>query len=287
MRNYSFDTVIIGTSHSENFFTSTLDEYMKSKSINLAISGSSAWEQAQVIKLALTKNEVKRVVWEMNYKSFSGENPNLVKSGSFPNYLYEPDLTTPFYYLYSLDTLWLSVKHLFRRGGSDLDGLNSWFDNQKDKFDGLHVVDHYCHLQSSPVEERSIRYEVSIKEYLEPLLGINKNINYVLFIPPLSVANFSLNNQLENFVAFREVLYRIVLDYKNVRIIDFVADLDVIGDLHLYKDIEHYSLGVSNDMLETMSKNNLVSVEHNEVKERNNQLKNFVSMWKEKNHLCD
>lgn len=287
VRNYPFDTIIVGTSHSENFLTSKLDEYMGSRSINLSISGSSAWEQSQVVKLALSKPGVKRVVWEMNYKSFAGNNPNLVKSGAFPNYFYQSDFTTPFYYLYSLDTLWLSVKHILRRGSDELDGLNSWFDGHKDKFDGKHVAAHYCQLGLSPPQTEIADYQNSVKQYLEPVLIQDKDVEYVLFVPPLSVANFALNNQAEKFMAFREALYPVAENHLNAKIVDFVTELELIGNLQLYKDVEHYSLGVSNDMLEMMSSDLIKHTERLSAKTLNYQFQQFVKSWKSGSDLCD
>lgn len=287
VRNYPFDTIIVGTSHSQNFLTSKLDEYMGSKSINLAISGSSAWEQSQVVQLALKKDNTRRVIWEMNYKSFAGHNPNLLKNGAFPNYLYQPDFTTPFYYLYSLDTLWLSVKHILGRGIRELDGLSSWFDRHKNKFDGENVVHHYCQLNISTQESDIAEYEKHLKKHLESSVKQDPEVEYVLFIPPLSVANFALNNQVEKFISFREALYRVVASYSNVKVFDFVEDLELISNLSLYKDIEHYSLGVSNNMLEVMSSNRGKHKEPRDVKTLNHQFQGFVKSWKNGSNLCD
>ena len=287
VRNYPFDTIMVGTSHSQNFLTSKLDEYMGSKSINLAISGSSAWEQSQVVQLALKKDNTKRVVWEMNYKWFSGHNPNLIKNGAFPNYLYQPDFTMPFYYLYSLDTLWLSVKHILGRGSRELDGMSSWFNRHKDKFDGEHIVNHYCQLNSSNLESDPVDYEGNLKKYLEPLLKQDLEVDYVLFIPPLSVANFALNNQVEKIMSFREALYHVVAGYSNAKIVDFLKDFELIGNLHLYKDVEHYSLDVSNKMLKTMSDNRLESPNGYNLKETNERFQQFVTLWKNENNFCE
>ena len=287
VRNYPFDTIIVGTSHSQNFLTSTLDEYMDSKSINLSISGSSAWEQSQVVQQALSKEKTRRVVWEMNYKSFAGHNPNLLKNGAFPNYLYKPDFTTPFYYLYSLDTLWLSVKYIMGRGSRELDGMSSWFNSHKDKFDGKHIVDHYCQLNVLNQDSDIPKYEKSLKKHLEPLLKQDPKVDYVLFIPPLSVANFALNNQVERFMSFREALYRVAADNSNARIVDFVADLELIGDLKLYKDVEHYSLGVSNEMLKVMGSADGKHKEPRGVKTLNHQFQVFVTSWKNRSRICD
>ena len=98
IRNYNFDTIFVGTSHSENFLASQLDKFGQTQSINLSISGSSAWEQMQVVNLASQQGELANVVWEMNYKSFAGANPNQISAGKFPQYLFQQDYTTPFYY---------------------------------------------------------------------------------------------------------------------------------------------------------------------------------------------
>lgn len=286
VRNYSFDTIFVGTSHSENFLTSQLDTVMGTQSLNLASSGSSAWEQAQIIGLASRQGSLANVIWEMNYKSFAGFNPNLVTSGRFPLYLYQAKLSTLFYYLYSIDTLWLSIKAILGKGPSRLDGLNSWASTEAHKFDGEHVVDHYCERLKQTHFRPLANYEQQLENYLEPMLSLDRQTHFWLFVPPLSIANFALNNQVTKFTTFREVLYRIVDKSPNASIIDFTRDLALISNLNLYKDIEHFNNATSAKILDDISQYNQQNRIKVDVAQVNREFTNYVNKWRKENTLC-
>ncbi len=288
IRNYSFDAIIVGTSHSENFLASELDKLMPTKSLNLSISGSSAIEQAQVIEFAASQKTLKTVLWEMNYKSFAGNNPNLLKGGKFPLYLYKPDYTTPFYYLYSLDTLLFSLKNVLGKGASKIDGLNSWAKKESGKFDGEHVVEHYCQrLRSSKVASPVADYRKNLSKKLAPVIRANTDADFYLFVPPLSIANYALNNQIVKFTAFREVLYGVADRFSNAHIIDFSTDISMLSNLNNYKDVEHYSIEISSKMLETMASRSFQIDSGPSAIEHNTVLKDNVTAWIKNNPICN
>ena len=283
IRNYNFDTIFVGTSHSENFLASQLDKFGQTQSINLSISGSSAWEQMQVVNLASQQGELANVVWEMNYKSFAGANPNQISAGKFPQYLFQQDYTTPFYYLYSIDTLVLTAKKLIGKGIPKLDGLNAWYPKEKHKFDGVHVLKHYCSRVSQISDKKTVNYSEKLNQYLLPVLQNNPNVNFYLFLPPLSVANFALNNQVQRYIAFRKALYQSVKSFSNIAIIDYTTDYGRLSQLTNYKDVEHYNLDISNQILSTVATTQ-VNVENNtDINKFNQEILEFVEHWKSEN----
>ena len=254
IKNYDFDTVFIGTSHTENYRASYFDKLTNAKSINLAISGSSAWEQSQVVKRSLEEKSLKRIIWEANYKSFSGENQNLISGGKFPDFLYRSGFKTHFFYLFSIDTLWISAKNLMGKGYRDLDTLNSWAALQANKFDGTHLVNHYCSSIKTSNEIKPIPdFNTAIDTYLLPALAANPGVQFDLVIPPMSYLNYVQGNASMRFNAFRKALYEKTQSYSNVSIYDFVTDLHLISEHKNYKDIEHFSEDISNMMLKTIA----------------------------------
>jgi hypothetical protein len=294
VRNYPFDTIMVGTSHSENFLASQLDNAMGTHSLNLASSGSSAWEQSQVIDLAVRQGPLTNVIWEMNYNSFAGSNPNLVKNGHFPMYLYHAKISTLFYYLYSIDTLRLSIKAMLGKGPRRLDGLNSWAQREAHRFDGKHVIEHYCRQLKRSIARPIANYQQQLEQHLAPVLQQGHQTRFFLFIPPLSIANFALNNQLAKFTAFRTMLYQVANKFSNATVIDFTRDLALISNLNLYKDTEHFSQSISATMLIDISQyNNQENNQENnqyqipvDVEQVNREFVQYVNRWRKENTLC-
>lgn len=287
VRNYSFDTIYIGTSHSENFRTEILDSIYNSKGINLAISGSSSNEQYEVVKLALSTGKVRHVLWEMNYKSFSGIQSNLKSKGDFPYYLYNTNTKTPFLYLFSIDTLLLSFKNIIGSGSTTLKGLNSWGEREINKFDGKNVIKHFCHRKNNSMH-RDMNYELShnIQSNLINLVEKYSDIDFILLIPPLSVYNFALPNQAQHFNDFRKIIYKQKEIYKNIKIYDFMLDYDLISKPKNYKDIEHFSPKISDDILKKISSfsNGIFS---RDIYVENKKFTQYITNWSKENNHCD
>ena len=257
IKHYPFDTIFVGTSLSENFLSSHLDINMGTKSINFSISGSSAKEQNQVVKAALSSGKVKNVIWELNYKSFLGEQPNLVKGGAFPTHLYSNDIVANFYYLFSIDTAWMSIKNIIQRGGKkDLETLSYWGEERKLQFDGIHVIKHYCSIKNEKIKHIELStYTENIKNNLERLIKENSNVNFHLFIPPLSALNFHIGNNKNIFNSFRQEIYKLY-NFSNITLYDFMAYPDIVTDDHNYKDVMHFSPKISDQILKVIADNN-------------------------------
>lgn len=287
IRNYEFDTAFIGTSHSENFIPSSLDRELGTKSLNLAISGSSAAEQKNVVELAVKSGKLKQVIWEMNYRSFSGINPNLVEGGEFPTYLYQVNPLSHIQYLFSIGSLWMSVKNLLGKGPVELDKLNYWGDKEKNKFDGKHVLEHFCRIKSNG--DRAplpLNFDVSIEENLGKIINANPQVAFHLFFPPFSFYNFFLGNEKEAVNLFRIKIYQLARLHQNVFLHDFMARYDVIGNKKYYKDIEHFAPAISEVIVRDIAKGFYVRTEVSDGLELAEEFNRFIEHQAEKLPDC-
>ena len=288
VNNYAFDTIFVGTSHSENFIAGYFDKLTGNQSINLAISGSSSWEQKEVVRMAAEVPSLKTVVWELNYKSFAGFNPNLLSTGKFPSYLFEPNITTPFYYLYSIDTLWLSAKNILGQGSKVLNGLHAWGAKEASKFDGKHVVKHYCQRQheGAGIKRLLPDYQQFIQQQLLALVIQYPDVTFKLFFPPLSIFNFALADEMQRYNAFRRVVYSQTSAFDNIELYDFTLDYDLLSRPQNYKDIEHYNTDISNQIMAVVGAGNQSKLAKS-VDLELSQFKKFIKHWRSQEHYCE
>ena len=70
-RQFDYDAILLGTSRTETFQTSALQRALGLNIINLSVSASLVTEQALLLDVVLQNQAVRRVVWEINYPSFS------------------------------------------------------------------------------------------------------------------------------------------------------------------------------------------------------------------------
>ena len=112
-KNFEYDSLILGTSMTENFILDEVEKKLNfNKLIKLSVSGGSAKEQSTTLKTAIENNDnLKNVLWGLDIFAFIGE-PDMLRYGinSFPFYLYDDYITNDYKYLFSTDTLKESFK---------------------------------------------------------------------------------------------------------------------------------------------------------------------------------
>src|SRR5689334_22014492 len=67
-RHADYDAVILGTSVSLGFDRRHMNERLGARTLNLAMQGASAHEQALLLGVALRSGRLRRVVWDLNYE---------------------------------------------------------------------------------------------------------------------------------------------------------------------------------------------------------------------------
>ena len=94
LKNFDYDSIITGTSMSENFKTSEFNELFKASAVKVPFSGGSFKEMNDNIATAFrTANDVKYVVRSLDtYKILSDKDMMRNDLGQYPVYLYSDNL---------------------------------------------------------------------------------------------------------------------------------------------------------------------------------------------------
>lgn len=89
-RHFDYDSVITGTSMTENFKTSEAQKLFGSDFIKVAFSGGGYTEIGDNLKAAYDSgHDIKYVIWGLDYdKMIYGKNYRYTEKGDFPDYLY-------------------------------------------------------------------------------------------------------------------------------------------------------------------------------------------------------
>ena len=266
-KNYDYQTVIVGTSHAENFLPSHVERSLGEKTLNLAISGSTAREQHLILKKAIDSGRVRHVIWVLDHIAFTRPAGAVSqREGDFPLHLYREGPRTHALYLLSLDSLLLSIDALLGRGHRDLDGLNAWyadweFGEQRVMADWrrrgaiLDRINLDPARDFGPTARRSRR---SIRVNLLSLVKGNPEIRFDLVFPPYSIlaylADFrSWEGAFAERQAYKAFVVSAVERFDNARVFDFQVVERVTHDLDNYKDLEHYSLEISDWIIESIA----------------------------------
>ncbi|PKM77576.1 MAG: hypothetical protein CVU90_06930 [Firmicutes bacterium HGW-Firmicutes-15] len=260
VRNYSYDTIIIGSSMTENFVPAYVNKKLGVKSLKLSMSGASTREENLIVQLALNTGKVKNVLWGLDYESLKGLNDRVTNEDvSFPYYLYDQNDYNDLPYLLSISTLKSSAMALRNNyqqlpiANPDLDYLNNWNSSSKFGRDGLMKMwqDEQTKKKTGvkiydKMDGSFAAMQASFDQNILPLIKDNPEVNFVIYYPPYSILRhrsiFEEDPQLiYSELQMKRYIYTQLNNYTNIRIYDFQGDKSLNTRLDKYKDYSHHS----------------------------------------------
>ena len=216
IRNYPYDTLLLGTSRSDNFTASMFDR-SGWKVLKASTSGSGSFIQSSTLEIALRTGKVKRVVWELSFDGYTlGINYDRGDM-AFPEFLYRPTLETPFLYLLSWDLFQEArLARANRVLRIALEDRNIWQPAHADKFGkNLYLAKPiHCHLAQNVKQDLNFRDEVTeatINHNLTRFIAQNPEIEFIGFFPPFPQTWLAVVSRpnVQKRLLFRRELYRL------------------------------------------------------------------------------
>jgi hypothetical protein len=270
-RNFEYETVIIGTSHAENFEPRDVLRVLGEHSLKLAISGSTAREQRMILELAIRTGRVSHVIWALDHIAFKRPADQLgTRAAEFPEHLYGEGrwaaLRTVGLYLLSLDSLGLSARSLLGIGHRELETLNSWhadyeFSEARALADWHRrgaILDRFNLDATRRYGPTASQSQASIRANLVPVMRAHPEIRFDLFFPPFSILAYLADHRAwpgayperQRYKAF---VVEATADLPNVRVFDFQGQRPITHELDNYKDLEHYRIEVNDYVLRSIA----------------------------------
>ncbi|MDT3428910.1 hypothetical protein J2Z22_004505 [Paenibacillus forsythiae] len=263
-KNFDYDTIIIGTSMTENFLPSEVSQSLGGKAMKLSIEGSTAEEHYKIAKLALKTGKVKKVLWGLDY--FSLKNNTEEEQQTFPHYLYDDKLWNDYKYIFNSSVyaqFAISIKDMLQGKTNDLEHLNNW--NDESTFSKERTAKSYYDHSASEVyfgmnEEDIPVLQQRFNTYVGQLLADYPDVQFYFYYPPYSVMRQAawyntnpkrFNNQLE----MRKWMFQQINKHPNAMLYDFQSEADWTFNLDLYKDISHHSGAVNSRIVRSIGKN--------------------------------
>ena len=276
-KNFKYDSLILGTSMTENFLIEKVEKDLGyKKTIKLAVSGGSAREQSITLKTAIENNkDLKSVLWGLDTFVFIGE-PDRLRFGVFPEYLYDKNILNDYKYIFSIDTLKESSKAIIRpylkrdKIIYDYNRMYEWQFNSENKFTIEEVKkswkdrDNYINYES---DKQTFEYmKKSFDNNFLPIIKENSQITFEIFFPPYSILtfiNFEEKELLEEILTFKAYIVNTLSLYQNIKIYDFQSESVITHDLHNYKDLSHYHQKINNWITEQIKDNKYLITKEN------------------------
>jgi len=256
-KNYDYETIIIGSSMTENFFPSQVEETIGGKTMKLSLQGSYADEQYKTARLAIRTGKAKTVLWGLDYFALK-KNDNQGRN-AFPDYLYDDNFLNDFRYWFNYtpyEKLLNGLKRQIRTGRAQgLEGLYNW--NYLVKFGEDVTIRHFRKaLAEEPVavslnpEDPLEAVQMRFKKNVLSLVEAHPDVKFLIYYPPYSILRHVVwretNPERYGYQLFmKEWMFEQLSRYPNVEIYDFQAEADWTFQLDYYKDLSHHHQNIN------------------------------------------
>lgn len=245
-RRYAYDSVIVGSSVTENFHPSYMDEQLGGRFIKLCTSAGTARNHALLLDLAFRTHDVRRVVYGLDVYGFIGTTD---KTGSeVPFYLYDDNLLNDTAYWYNRSVLGVFLPRCLRAWGqrqddSIRDTMYNWAGRDEYGPIALYTASFDLPEEILPAEYYLPKAQANLDTHLLPFITAHPDTQFDFFFPPYSAAEWSTmksRGTLDAMLAVRALCYDALSRYPNVTLHDFAAREEWTLDLNNYKDTLHY-----------------------------------------------
>lgn len=296
-KNYDYNTVVLGSSMTQNFNLNILRElYPDAKPVRLSTGGMDNLELEYVYQL-IKKDKVNRFIINLDIPQF-----NVVfEEIRYPTYLYEDGILNKLKYLYSYETfvrfapidigltLYLKDKSYISPKYDMKTNIDNIGNNSLENEYGAEFVKN-LYLSNRTVSPQHLENMQSrMEKRLDTLfahLSPEKypNAEFIFILPSYSALYWyhSRNSgYYTQFLNFTRHIYDRVAKYSNASIV-FFFDIEEITDLNNYADITHFNPAVSDKILQNIA-NPEYKLNRANIDYKLNRLDSLVNKFAEQN----
>lgn len=255
IKNFDYDSVILGSSMTVNFDTVLFAETMGLNTIKLSVN--AAYPKDISNSLALIQKHRKNI-----NTVFIGIDPSTYQAAPditaypYPEYLYDDNLFNDVSYLFNKEVILnYIIKPQILKSNTPLNQAYwSWPYMQygKEFIARTYTAPELTGVELPPetyLENTIYNMETYILPYIEEM----KDTQFVIFFPPYSILywyNCMAEGSTKAYMAEIEKITELLLSYPNVQVYYFQNDYDYITDFNHYCDYTHYN----HDMNDTMTR---------------------------------
>lgn len=281
-RNFDYSAMITGPCMTSGFKVSQADMLFNKKFVRITYLGEGFYRIGKNVRRAIDGNDqLEMVIWsvdpiwyvtDVDYEGYE----------SYPEYLLNDECWDDVNYLFNGEVfLEETVPEIIRSiqnqpsksfddyatvTAGDIESLMSGYERQKKQNRG--VIE-------SETKEMKAALERNIDGNIVSVVKENPDVEFYLFIPPLSILWWDDLNQtgaqiLSRRIDLEQIVIEKLLPYDNVKLFGFEDEFSISCNLKLYNDSVHYSDEVNEFMLQRMyeQKNLLTTENYEEYLER-------------------
>lgn len=267
-KHFEYDALITGTSMTENFKTSELDELFDTDSIKVPYAGGSYKEINDNLIVALENNPGLRIIVRgLDYARLLDDKNNMRNDlGTYPTYLYDNNPFNDVSYLFNKDVIFSRIyamiseknKEEIEPGITSFDQYARWQDwysfGSKTVFEDEILQEQNSEMEHLTCDEKKIIYE-NISQNVTSLADEYPYVTFCYFLTPYSAAWWEEclhEGTIYKWIEAEQYAIELILEHKNINLFSFNMITNITTDLNNYKDTRHYGEWVNSYMLKAM-----------------------------------
>lgn len=263
LRNFEYDSIITGTSMTENFWTTQWDELFDAKTVKVSLSGSYFKESTDRLERAFSSNnQIKYVVRSLDFYALNVYK-DTISEFDYPVYLYDDNCFNDVKYVFNKSVFFNETFSVLtytknQNKTTSFDDVSNW--SQSFQYGKQYVLERYTRPEKSDVIGADIfGIKETIKENIEQniirLAIEHPKTKFYLFFPPYSIIKWDSwqreGTLLMNIEIMRYVS-ELLSEYENIYLFSFNNNFDLICNLDNYKDLEHYGDWINREIFRNM-----------------------------------
>ena len=271
LKNYDYDSVLIGSSMTANFRKDYVDRDLNLDILRVPIPGASAYEESLLIQNALRNKKLSTIVFGLDMVSFTGAKE---RSELLPSYLMNSSYVDDFKYLLNADALFRDSMKIFMSNflgikAYMIDFNTFWNWDYEKIFSKEFWVGSYIESLKNTDKKNIYKFNDLKKSFdhnMMPHISNNANIKFIIFFPPSSILSWKsleMHKSLKDIFEFKRYIVKQSYKYKNIKIFDFQINKEITHNLDNYTDQNHYSGDVNRWIIKQIKDDNYLVLDSN------------------------
>lgn len=254
-RNFEYDSILIGSSMAQNFRVSELNEAFDCNTVKLTYSAIRTGSYKHMFENAFDTHEVKNVFMGLDIDPLTDAYGNYYFP--LPEYLYDKNPLNDVNYVLNKSVLFEDAYQMVKYNRMDevpnIDDAYMWT-GEFSKKAAIDSIFWDYHKAGEPYETPTYleNAKVNLEKNILPYIAENPDTTFYIFYPPYNLLWWNLHvstGDLDGIFEVVEYTTEQLLKYDNVKLF-FLYDVEeVVTNLELYKDYNHYNAHINSEMI--------------------------------------
>lgn len=259
LRNFDYDSLLVGSSVMENNDNSWYDSAYGIKSLKAIRSYGATADLCYLLDAAYESHDLKMVFYNIDPSALSADPVTTYESTGCPMYLYDRNPFNDVKYLFNKDVLFEKIPYQVANSYIGDYNENLSYNWAKWKEFGPHMALGLYYRPREVVE--MMDEKVYEKELLENIALLTKEVEahpetqFMFFYPAYSMLwwdGIVRIGERDAYIYNEKAMTKALLQYDNVRIFCFQNEREVTTNLDYYMDSIHFSPEINRRMLDHM-----------------------------------